>query len=65
MGDKTQFSGVYALGDSVKIKHSKESGTIIGRAEYPHSECTYLIRYQAADGRAVEAWWNESAIAPV
>jgi hypothetical protein len=52
----------FALNDQVAITSSGETGTVIGRAEYSTSEPAYLIRYKAADGRAVEAWWQESAI---
>ncbi len=52
----------FALNAEAVITASSEVGTIIGRAEYSASECSYLIRYKAADGRAVEAWWQESAI---
>lgn len=50
------------LGEVVVISASGESGEVIGRAEYKASEDNYLIRYQAADGRAIEAWWAESAL---
>jgi len=46
----------------VVIKASGESGIVIGRAEYATAENAYLIRYQAADHRAVEQWWSESAL---
>ena len=52
----------FELNDEVIISVSGEEGEIIGRAEYLSSENTYLVRYQAADGRAVEAWWQESAL---
>lgn len=52
----------FALNDEVTIAASGESGTIIARAEYSASAPQYLIRYKAADGRAVESWWNEDAI---
>lgn len=52
----------FPLKATAKLKHSGESGEIIGRAEYTHSEDMYFIRYQAGDGRQVEAWWGESAI---
>jgi len=52
----------FALNNEVTITASGESGTIIGRAEYSASSPQYLVRYKAADGRAVEAWWNEDAI---
>lgn len=50
------------LGQTVQIAMSEEKGEVIGRAEYTASENNYLVRYVAADGRAVEAWWLESAL---
>jgi hypothetical protein len=50
------------LGALAIIKASEESGEVIGRAEYSNSEPSYYVRYKAADGRAVEAWWPESAV---
>jgi hypothetical protein len=52
----------FNLNDNATINASGESGQIIGRAEYVSVENQYHIRYKAADGRAVEAWWGESAI---
>jgi len=46
----------------VMIKCSEEMGEVIGRSEYAADENRYLIRYMAADGRAVEQWWPESAL---
>lgn len=53
----------HELKDTVKLIESNETGTVIGRAEYTDSANSYLVRYRAGDGRQVEAWWNESAIA--
>lgn len=52
----------FKINDDVLIAVSGEPGIVIGRAEYATSENTYLIRYQAADHRAVEQWWTESAL---
>ena len=52
----------FCLRQVVKIVESDEVGTVHGRAEYTTSEPQYLIRYKAADGRAVEAWWPENAL---
>jgi hypothetical protein len=52
----------HALGATVKLRHSDETGEVIGRAEYSVSEPAYYVRYKAADGRQVEQWWGESAI---
>lgn len=52
----------YQLNQPVKIRASEEQGEIIGRAEYSTAEPGYLVRYKAADGRAVEAWWTQSAL---
>lgn len=54
----------YALNQNVTIAASGEKGEVVGRAEYSNSEATYRVRYKAADGRAVESWWDESALAP-
>ena len=54
----------HELGDDVAIAASGESGEVIGRAEYPTGENQYWLRYKAADGRAVESWWSESALKP-
>jgi hypothetical protein len=52
----------FALEADVSIITSGEAGTVVGRLEYLNGENSYLVRYKAADGRAVEAWWNESAL---
>jgi len=52
----------FKLNEPVTIAASGEQGIIIGRAEYVHSENSYLLRYKAADGRAQESWWTESAL---
>ncbi len=52
----------FELNGPVVIKCSDEKGEVIGRAEYTYAERSYLVRYKAADGRAVEAWWAESAL---
>lgn len=53
----------FELDAAIAITCSGEQGNIIGRAEYTTTENAYLLRYRAADGRAVEAWWPESALA--
>ena len=60
---KTSFQ--FSLGDSVLILCSGETGVIQGRADYLNDENRYEILYKAADGRAVEQWWHESAIAKI
>lgn len=52
----------FELGTRVAITASEEVGEVIGRAEYQLGEDAYLLRYKAADGRAVDAWWSESAL---
>lgn len=54
----------FDLNDNLKIVESGEAGICIGRAEFAHDERSYKLRYCAADGRAVEAWWGESALQP-
>ncbi len=55
-------SFAFALGQQVRIAASGEAGQIVGRAEYISSCSSYLLRYQGADGRAIEAWWTEDAL---
>lgn len=52
----------FSLGDEVVIMASGEQGQVTGRAEYQEHGNSYLLRYKAADGRAVENWWNEGAL---
>lgn len=52
----------FNLKQRVIIRASGEEGEVIARAEYAESTPGYLIRYKAADGRAVEQWWNEAAL---
>lgn len=53
----------FKLGQQASIAVSGETGQIIARAEYTTGTNSYLLRYKSADGRAVEAWWNEDAVA--
>lgn len=55
----------FDFGAHVKIKCSGEKGEVIGRATYPDRPNQFLIRYAAGDGRAVQDWWDVSAIAAV
>lgn len=52
----------FNLNQTVTIAASGEQGEVIGRAEYSTAEPSYYVRYQCADGRAVEQWWTESAL---
>ena len=52
----------FSLGASVQIMASGERGEVIGRAEFLDAGDSYLVRYKAADGRAVENWWAETAL---
>lgn len=56
--DKFKFE----LGQEVEIEISNERGIVVGRAEYQNAEDAYYLRYEAADGRAVEGWWTVSAL---
>lgn len=53
------------LGQVVKISVSCEEGHVKARAEYTNCCNQYLIHYQAADGRAVDSWFEESEIQAV
>lgn len=52
----------FELNSKVQLTLSGEQGEVIGRAEYSTGTKAYLVRYVAADGRLVEAWWDETAI---
>ncbi|MGY0197694.1 hypothetical protein ACWA7J_21730 [Leptothrix sp. BB-4] len=54
----------FKLCDPVILKLSGEAGSVRARTEYVTRENAYLVRYLSADGRAVEAWWDESALLP-
>jgi hypothetical protein len=53
---------VFGLNEKVKISCSGERGIVVGYAQYVshHDQC--LVRYKAADGRAVEQWWDVDAL---
>ena len=53
----------FDMGKRVRLSQTSEEGVVVGRAEYDHSEDSYLVRYQAADGCQREAWFMESALA--
>jgi hypothetical protein len=53
----------FGLGARVRLAMSGEQGMVIGRGEYLDSNPQYFVRYLAADGRQVEAWWSGDAIA--
>lgn len=56
----------FGLGEDVTIRVSGEGGQVVGFAVYEYSsEPSYLVRYKAGDGRAVEAWWTESALSEI
>lgn len=52
----------FELGCIVVIIASGETGEVIGRAQYTRCDDSYYLRYKSADGRAVEAWWTDSAL---
>lgn len=52
----------YELGDTVRITCSGETGVITSRMQSLRSNDQYLLRYQNAEGRAVEEWWSEDAL---
>ena len=52
----------FSLGQRLAIICSSETGECIARAEYLKTEPSYLLRYRAADGQAVEAWWPQTAL---
>jgi len=58
MGYKNELDQV------VQVTVSGEEGHVKGRAEYANSCNQYLIHYCAADGRAMDAWFEEGEIKP-
>jgi hypothetical protein len=52
----------FAIGQRLALIVSGENGEAVARSESANAEPSYLIRYAAADGRAVEAWWAQSAL---
>lgn len=55
----------FKLTQQLLVSVSAEQGECIARSEHAAAEPQYLLRYRAADGRAVEAWWTEGALAAV
>ena len=52
----------FAIGQTVVIAESGETGKVIGLACYDIAEDSALVLYTAADGRAVESWWSVSRL---
>ncbi|MGC6387240.1 hypothetical protein ACMV8I_06170 [Ewingella sp. S1.OA.A_B6] len=52
----------FELAAQVMILISGEAGQIKARAEYMNHANAYLIHYKAADGRAVNSWFDENEI---
>lgn len=53
----------FKLEQRVVIVISGEKGHVIGRCEYSEGiPPSYLVRFVAKDGRAVESWWNGDAL---
>lgn len=55
----------FELGQKVKVSISGESGFVKGRAEYEDGPNQIFIHYLAADGRAVDDWFQESELEAV
>lgn len=52
----------WIIGASVRITCSGEEGQVVGFAQYSDAGDQVLIRYKAADGRAVQSWWDLLAV---
>lgn len=52
----------FNLGEKVKVLISGEAGYVKGRAEYADGQKQIFIHYKAADGRAVDAWFQEDEL---
>lgn len=64
--EKTMESTTPKLEDRVRLTMTEERGVIIGVATYAYDKPEqYLVRYKAADGRQVEAWFDGAAIVVV
>lgn len=50
------------LGAPVKLKNSKEVGTVIGKAEYLNEAPSYMVRYVNGQGCLTTAWWPTEAL---
>jgi len=53
---------MFELAAKVVVLISGEAGQIKARAEYVNHANAYLIHYKAADGRAVDSWFDEDEI---
>lgn len=54
----------HVIGQIVFVTISGEEGHVKARAEYNAGPNQYLVHYQAADGRACDAWFEESELSP-
>lgn len=54
----------HEIGQVVFVTISCEEGHVKARAEYNGGPNQYLIHYLAADGRAVDAWFEEGELSP-
>lgn len=54
----------HELSQVVQVTISGEEGHIKARAEYHNGHNQYLIHYLAADGRAVDGWFEEGELSP-
>ena len=61
----TRIKFKHELGHVVAVTISGEEGHVKARAEYTNCTNQYLIHYLAADGRAVDAWFDEGELTPV
>ena len=53
----------FELGQTVKITHSGETGTVNGRAEYAEIPVKqYHVRYKSGDGCARDNWYSETEL---
>lgn len=54
----------FELGAKVQLKMSKESGVVVGRAEYAKGEQypAYYVRFVTAQGRQATDWFVDAEI---
>lgn len=55
----------FDINQLVEVAVSGEIGHVKGRAEYSGHTNGYQVHYKSADGRAVEAWFDEDDVLAV
>lgn len=57
--DRHHHRFLFGLGQRVQLAESQEQGRVVAQARYEDgAPDSYLVLYQASDGRQVKDWWN-------